>query len=106
MLIDLMSCLSASRSKFAFLVFICLFSLNVAFECNDEIGIFADPEDCRSYYFCDFVGFEHIQCDPGLLFDAEFLVCNYEEAVDCGDRPIPGISTTTSATTSTTGNFD
>ena len=30
------------------------------------------------------------------------MVCNYAYEVDCGDRPIPGVSTTTSASTEST----
>ena len=70
-----------------------------AFECNDEVGVIPDPEDCRSFYICDFEHYEHFKCSPGYLFDIDLLVCNYEYEVDCGERPIPGISTTTPVST-------
>ena len=52
----------------------------------------------------------HMHCNEEpplvLLFDDVLLVCNYEDQVDCGDRPIidgpTGTTTTTSATTITT----
>ena len=72
-----------------------------AFECNDEVGIVADPEDCSGFYLCDFEGFEHFQCSPGYLFDDTLKVCNFEYDVDCGDRPIPGQTTTTRKSTTT-----
>ena len=68
-----------------------------AFVCDHEVGVIADPDDCRGFYICDFEHYEHFQCSPGYLFDPDLLVCNYEYEVDCGDRPIPGVSTTTSA---------
>ena len=73
-----------------------------AFVCDHETGVIADPDDCRGFYICDFEHYEHFQCSPGYLFDPDLLVCNYEYEVDCGDRPIPGVSTTTSASTVST----
>ena len=72
------------------------------FECPNE-GVFADPKDCQSFYSCDSYHAEHYTCGEGLLFDEEFHVCNFDYEVDCGERPIPGVSTTT--ITSTTGLF-
>jgi len=72
-----------------------------AFECGDEIGVVPDPDDCRSFYICDYEGYDHFQCEEGYLFDTELMVCNYESQVDCGDRPIPGVSTTSTTTTTT-----
>ena len=65
------------------------------FECQD-VGIFPDPDDCSSFYMCshglgDF-DVEHFECTDGYLFDALLLVCNFDYAVDCGDRPRPGES--------------
>ena len=42
------------------------------------------------------VGFdvEKFDCDLGFLFDIRYKVCNYEYAVDCGDRPRPGRTNT------------
>ena len=73
-----------------------------AFVCDHEVGVVADPDDCRGFYICDFEHYEHFQCSPGYLFDPDLLVCNYAYEVDCGDRPIPGVSTTTSASTEST----
>ena len=54
-------------------------------------GIFPDPDNCKNYYLCG-EGPDSCQlyvCEEDLLFDAEILVCNYHETVDCGDRPNP-----------------
>ena len=68
-------------------------------------GIFPDPDDCKSYYLCG-EGPDSCQrytCEEDLLFDAEILVCNYHETVDCGDRPNPyAVSTTPGPTDETT----
>ena len=48
----------------------------------------------------------HLYCNkepPATLFDDVLLICNYEDNVDCGDRPIiDGTTTTTGTTTYTT----
>jgi hypothetical protein len=33
---------------------------------------------------------EHFRCNDGYLFDSLLFVCNFDYAVDCGDRPRPG----------------
>merc|ERR1711971_1396333 len=83
-------------------LFVFFITSGTAFVCDHEIGVIADPDDCRGFYICDFEHYEHFQCSPGYLFDPDLLVCNYEYEVDCGDRPIPGVSTTTSASTAST----
>ena len=49
----------------------------------------------------------HMQCNPwpplALLFDDVLLVCNYEDQVDCGDRPIIDVPTTNIPGSTTTG---
>ena len=69
-----------------------------SFECEAE-GVVADPEDCRAFYVCDSYHAEHYICGDSLLFDEEFLVCNFDYVVNCGSRPIPGVSTTSTSTT-------
>ena len=69
-------------------------------------GIFPDPDDCRGYYECGFDQIPyHYYCNrepPATLFDDVLLICNYEDNVDCGDRPIIDRTTTTSGTTTHT----
>ena len=67
-------------------------------------GVLADPEDCRAFYSCDSYHAEHYICGETLLFDEKFLVCNFDYVVDCGDRPIPGVSTTTLSPITTTSS--
>ena len=45
----------------------------------------------RGFYQCvyDAPPF-HNQCDPGLLFRDDVLVCDYAANVECHGRPIPG----------------
>ena len=40
---------------------------------------------------------------PATLFDDVLMICNYENNVDCGDRPIVDGTTTTTTGTTTTG---
>ena len=81
---------------------ICYATPSVLFE-SDE-GIFPDPENCQNFYQCGSDGdCTLFACDPALLFDAELLICNYAELVDCGDRPNP-IATSSSAPVISTTN--
>ena len=71
-----------------------------AFDCDNRLGLVANPEDCQSFYYCDPTGTSLEYCLDGLLFDENILVCNYENDVDCVDRPvIDHITTTKSPTT-------
>ena len=84
-----------------------LFILLVAFGSSRSSfapGIFPDPENCKNYYLCG-EGPDSCQlyiCEEDLLFDAEILVCNYHETVDCGDRPNPYAESTTPGPTDET----
>ena len=95
--------------KGAFILLVIVAAVTADFECREE-GIFADPDDCRSFYQClsdpnAESGFDPIKdtCTIDLLFDDIVMVCNYPEFVDCGDRPIvDGSSSTTTSTVITT----
>ena len=65
---------------------------SLAFEC-EEWGIFPDPENCQNFYECSPSGQDLFSCPDGYLFNDELLVCDYENQVDCGDRPRPGNTT-------------
>ena len=64
------------------------------FDCEGQLGPVANPEDCSSFYLCDFEEATLQYCHESELFDEILLVCNYEYLVDCGTRPRPGGSTT------------
>ena len=68
-------------------------------------GIQPDPENCKNYYLCgpytSYTG-QHCElyvCEDILLFDANFLICNYPDMVNCGDRPNPYAPSTTKGPT-------
>ena len=74
-----------------------------AFDCGDRLGPVPNPDDCSSFYLCSLDGeatLEH--CHEEEMFDDLLLICNYDYAVDCGDRPRPGSTTTPGPTTTTT----
>ena len=57
-------------------------------------NIYPDPENCHNYYLCgDPDHCTLCECDPGLLFDEDRLVCDWAENVDCDDRPNPYVTT-------------
>ena len=64
------------------------------FDCEGQLGPVANPDDCSSFYLCDFEEATLQYCHESELFDETILVCNYEYLVDCGTRPKPGGSTT------------
>ena len=58
-------------------------------------GTYPDPENCQNYYICGDEPCELFSCSEDTLFDADLLICNFAELVDCGDRPNPYDSSTT-----------
>lgn len=50
----------------------------------DELGHYADPEDCSKYFECHDNKPVHLSCAPGFLFDATEGVCDFSENVNCG----------------------
>merc|ERR1712020_515387 len=65
------------------------------------LGPVPNPEDCSTFYLCDFNDYTLEYCPDENLFDDILLVCNYDYAVDCGDRPRPDHSTTSTMSTIT-----
>jgi len=59
------------------------------FECPGD-GLFADPDNCKMFYDCAAGRPYHEACPSGTLFDDHLLICNFENQVNCGDRPLPG----------------
>jgi len=64
------------------------------FECPEPSGYFADPNNCIKYYHCyEGVVEEHNTCpldEAGKqeYYDPGHMLCDHQERVDCGDRPI------------------
>ena len=79
-----------------------IFQTFKAFDCEDNLGLVPNPQDCQSFYYCDSNGATLEYCINGLLFDENILVCNYENDVECGDRPLPDHQNTTIAPTTPT----
>ena len=65
-------------------------------------GTYPDPENCQNYYICGDEPCELFSCSEDTLFDADLLICNFAELVDCGDRPNPYDSSTTPGPTAET----
>merc|ERR1719402_2152797 len=94
----------------ALLFMAAVFSIS-GFECPSD-GIYPDPDNCQCFFDCANMTPFNECCGPGTFFDSNYLICNYESMVNCGDRPHPGstrppastttISTTTKTTTSST----
>jgi len=73
------------------------------YDCPSD-GIHPDPDNCQCFYDCANMTPFNECCGPGTFFDANYLICNYESMVNCGDRPHPGSTrppTSTSTTTTT-----
>ena len=78
-------------------------TLKANFECGENLGLVPNPQDCQSFYYCDSTGTATLEyCFDDLLFDENILVCNYENDVECGDRPLPDHQNTTIAPTTPT----
>ena len=76
-----------------------------AFDCGDQLGPVPNPDDCSSFYLCSLDGTATLEhCHEEEMFDDLLLICNYDYAVDCGERPRPGGSTTTTPIYSTSGS--
>merc|ERR1719376_890872 len=85
------------------------FSSSQEFECPGP-GIWSDPDNCQCYYNCaNHVAYQDC-CPEGTLWNEVYYDCDYEDLVDCGNRPRPGStrpstvepSTTITTTTQTT----
>ncbi|XP_027206645.1 uncharacterized protein [Penaeus vannamei] len=49
---------------------------------------FADPDDCSAYCECSAGIAWKFFCGPETLYDENLHLCNWEDMVDCGERPI------------------
>jgi hypothetical protein len=55
------------------------------------VGYWPDPFNCRKYWHCLKHGLStHHICPAGELYDLVYDGCNWENLVDCGERPICG----------------
>jgi len=75
---------------------IALFLINAISFCRTQNfncpgpGLWSDPDNCQCYYNCANHVPYHSCCGEGTLWDAIYHDCDYEDHVDCGDRPLPG----------------
>merc|ERR1719186_228800 len=89
---------SATMSKLIFSgVVACLIASHPTSAKDDFIcpgpGLWADPDDCSCFYNCaNDIPYPGC-CDQGEFWDQDLHICNYEDQVDCGDRPSPDHST-------------
>lgn len=85
------------RNIWSFAILACLIGIGLAFDCQGQEGMLADPENCQNFYQCVYDRPPFLNsCPPGTLYDEITQICNYPEAVDCGSRPLPdGVTTTT-----------
>ena len=63
--------------------------------CGSTAGLKPDPQDCSMYYFCSLNADlswnkQHYQCTSGLLFNPNFLVCDWKNNVKC-DQQVRGV---------------
>lgn len=85
--------MSLSRLITTIYLFICLsahFSL-AQFQCPEEKGFFADPEQCDLYYACIGGRAEEKLCKDGLVFrddNPKKELCDIPANVPCGDRTL------------------
>merc|ERR1712027_93515 len=54
---------------------------------NKPNGYYPDPYSCQDFWICEHGFAYHEQCQPGLMYDAELVECNWADEVDCGSRP-------------------
>jgi len=53
-------------------------------------GWYPDTYNCRKYWHCYQGKGEHKTCPAGQLYNAEEIMCDYEDRVDCEGRPVCG----------------
>nr|QCQ82719.1 sechitinase 13 [Spodoptera exigua] len=53
-------------------------------------GVFLAHENCDQFYTCSEGKPVQHKCAPGLLFNPDTMICDWEKNVKCGDRMIPG----------------
>ncbi|KAF9422501.1 hypothetical protein HW555_001899 [Spodoptera exigua] len=53
-------------------------------------GVFVAHENCDQFYTCSEGKPVQHKCAPGLLFNPDIMICDWEKNVKCGDRMIPG----------------
>lgn len=78
------------------------------FKCEDE-GFFANPNDCKKYYWCLDSGPSglgivphHFTCPGGLIFNSDTDSCDYTRNVQCTPKAAAKATTKAPATTTTT----
>ncbi len=60
------------------------------FSCPSPSGFYANPDDCASFYQCSGDVPYLYPCADGTYYDEIMVVCNWEDMVDCGSRPVDG----------------
>ena len=53
------------------------------FQCPDKDGMYRNPKDCASYYYCVGGVTNLLKCPDGLWFDEKIRACNFPDQVDC-----------------------
>lgn len=56
-----------------------------------EIILFANPEDCSTYWACDNGVAVLMECAKGLFFNAKILSCDWPENADCKSSLFRGV---------------
>ena len=54
---------------------------------NKPDGWYADPYSCVKYWNCIGGKATHHICDEGLFYEPVKVQCDYEDRVNCGNRP-------------------
>ncbi|CAG8815244.1 44264_t:CDS:1, partial [Gigaspora margarita] len=54
------------------------------FMCPEENGLFANPDDCRTYYHCSNDNPYLINCPDDLQWSSARSRCDWPEYSDCG----------------------
>jgi len=75
--------LQAQRPRLNFSTAVTLVSVRI-----DQLGYFADPENCRKYWHCGEGKHTHYTCPLGNLYDETTKICKADIYVNCGDRLI------------------